>query len=396
MTILLPPTPEALLATVPPDVQAHYAALRRWLAQATAMGSPAARALLRDHERWLLAELLQPGQLRRERLPVAVEASARWRATGVESARFIIGTTLRALRTDPVAALTRWIALAPMPTHVRERLSAMLQAHNAPNAVQFGLARTAQGWTRRLYLEGGNLPVPMHALEWRGRELQERTYRTHDPLDLSVLGPLPRPVQEAWLALLAARVPQPALLREDVTGNARALHVAMRRQPVTALQPELLALGRALNVPAGEAEAWLARLPIGAELTVVALGRAGPLQLNVYVAPNQDDLPQPGPPPGDLRRTPGTVHWPLRDAQTGDWRGWLLFAPPEMPLGHRPAARSAGVQICASSAVPDAAVLAARLAAAVTADQPTLELRMSQAERALVAWLAAAGLKRQS
>ena len=392
----LPPTTETLLATVPSDVRAHYVALRRWLAQATAIQSPAARALLRDHERWLLAELLRPGQVRRERLPVAVEASARWRATGVESARFIVGTTLSALRTAPGAALTRWLALAPMPPHARERVTALLHTHNAPNAVQLGLARTAQGWTHRLYLEGGNLPLPMHALEWRGHDLQERTYRMHDPLDLAVLGPLPRPVQEAWLALLAARVPQPALLREDVTGDARALHVAMRRQPVIALRPELLALGRALNVPAGDAEAWLARLPNGAELTVVALGRAGPLQLNVYVAPNQDDLPQPGPPPGDLRRTPGTVHWPLHDAQTGDWRGWLLFAPPDTPLGHRPAARSPGVQICASSAVPDAAALALRLAAAVTPDQPTLELRLSHAEDALAAVLAAAGLKRRS
>ncbi len=390
MTWPKPPTQAELLATIAPDVRTYYAAVTHWLAVATGLTDGVAATLLHLHEDWLLTELQRPGQTRRERLPVAVEASARWRPEGVESARFIVGTTLSALQTDRSGALQRLVATIPEAEALRQRVTVEM----APDAVQLGIAQTARGWRWRLYLEGGNLAVPMRAFEWQGQDVQQRVYLAHDPLDHGVLGPLPPEVEAAWAALIAARAPQLALSRQDVGGDARCLHIPMRRPRIAELRAELLALARALAVPLDAAAAWLDRLPADAQLTVVGLGRAGRLHLNVYVAPNQDELPQPGPPPGDLRRTPGTVCWTLQSRATGQWRGWVLFALPTASLPNRPVACSASVQICAGSAVPDAAMLAAALAAVVTADAPTLAGRLAQADDALTAVLAKTGLQR--
>ena len=388
---------DPMLATVAPDVRAHYAALQAWLAQAIGADNGPPQALLAAHERWLVAELLRSGQARRERLPVAVEASARWRADGVEAQRFIVGTTLAALRTNVGAAMARLADALVLPLPVRERLAALRANDIAPNAVQVGLANAAHGWSQRLYVEGGNLPVSMRAYEWQGPRLVERIYEPHAPENTQPIGDLSDDAHSAWAELVAGQ--QRALLRADVTGEARALHVALARRPVLEKTAELLKLAQALQVPETAARAWLERLPSGAELTVVALGRdsrdgqAGSLHLNVYVAPNQDDLPQPGPPPGDLRRTPGTVCWTLQTL-AGESRGWLLFALPDEELPHRPAARSPGVQVFAGSMVPDSAALAARLAAVATPIGCTLMEKLARADAALQQILAEAGLMR--
>ncbi len=388
-------TAESQLDTVAPEVRAHYAALTEWLQHTTGVHDDVAAHLLQHHEHWLLTELLQTGQRRRERLPVAVEASARWQADHVEGARFIVGATLAALETSVPAALSRLTDELVLPQPVRSKLMALWAAGVIPHAVQLGLARSKSGWSRRLYVEGGNLRVPMLAWEWHADAMRERTYVQHTADDLNPLGELSAQVRAAWQSLLTHGQATQALLRQDVVGEARALHVALPRQPVEQLRDELLALGRALNVPLAQANAWLDRLPSRTELTVVALGRDGAPQLNVYVAPNQDHLPQPGPPPGDLRRTPGTICWSLRDAHADAWRGWVLFAVPELEVPKRPAARSVGVHVWVSSAVPDGARLAQSLADAVTGMAEPLSARLAAAETTVQRVLATAQLLRQ-
>jgi hypothetical protein len=375
---------------------AHYAAAADWLAQVAEVRGGLPADQLNAHRDWLLTELQRPGQRWHEQLPIAVEASARWRQDGVQSARFIIGVSLSAFAGNRRSALENFATALHLPAVVSERLNALLAENQIPSAVQIGLARTASGWSRRLYLERGSMAVHMHALEWHDNDLRERTYALHDPLSLEWLGDVPADVSAAWQALIAERRGHPGLLRRDVEGETVAMHVQMNRGGIHERTPELLHLADALRLPRPPIVAWLAGLPQGAELTVASLGRDGgadkPLQMNVYVAPGQTELPQPGPPPGDLRRTPGTICWQLCGRGGEESRGWLLFALPAQTLSQRHAASSPGVQIWTGSSVPDAARLAARLAELVLPVAPTLEGRMAAAQGPLTQMLFDAGL----
>ncbi len=394
------PPPTALPPSLPPGAALlqnaaaeHYAVLTRWLGDVAGVHGGLPVAQLNSHKAWLVDELLRPGQRWNERLPIAVEASARWRPDGVQASRFIIGTSIAAFASNRVSALATFGARMRLPAMVRARLATMLAANQVPSAVQIGLAAVATGWSRRLYLERGSLPVHMHALEWCKGELSERTYALHDPLSLDWLGAVPQPVRAAWQDLIAERADHPGLLRRDVAGQSVAMHVEMRRTAMAGRATGLLRLADALALPRAPIEAWLAQLPENAELTVVSLGRDGPLQMNVYVAPRQTDLPQPGPPPGDIRRAPGTVCWQLGVRGGEETRGWLLFALPNAQLALRPAAQSPAIQVWTGSSVPDAVGLATRLARLVRPELAALQDRLAQADGALMQALADAGLE---
>ena len=371
----------------------HYAALRRWLGAVAGIDGGLPVAQLRAHQTWLLNALLTPGKSWYRPLPVAVEASARWRPDGVESARFILGASLEALPGNPLNLLETFGLDLRLPAAVRARVAAMLAANQVPSAVQIGLAATPNGWSRRLYLERGSLPMHMHAIEWRKGELRERTYAVHEPLAMDALGDVPPTVRRAWEALIADGARHPGLLRQDVDGRSVALHVQMRRTDVAARIPGLLRLGDALRVPRAPVERWLEKMPENNQLTVVSLGRDGPLQMNVYVAPRQDDLPQPGPQPGDIRRTPGTICWNLGLRGQDETRGWLLFALPETQVPLRPAAATSAVQIWTGSSVPDATPLATHLARLVPQVPGTLADRLAAAHAPLLQALEDAGLE---
>lgn len=233
----------------------------------------------------------------------------------------------------------------------------------------------------------------MRAMEWQEDAVHERTYEVHDPLSLESLGEVPEAVRAAWEALIVARPNQPGLLRRDVVGHCVAMHVQLDRKALSTHIPGLLRLADALALPRRPVEAWLDSLPLGTELTVVSLGRDGPLQMNVYVAPRQSGFTQPGPEPSDLRRAPGSVLWQLRLRDGEDTPAWLLFALPDAKLRYRCAAASAGVQVWNGSSVPDGAGLARRLAAVVQPDASTLADRLNLAGPALRAALHDAGLE---
>ena len=370
----------------------HYAALAHWLTAVTGIRGGLAMAQLNAHRAWLNEELLRPGQRWHERLPVAVEASARWRTDGVQCERFIIGATTNAFAGNRFESLLNFGLRLRLPARVRWRLTEMLASQQVPAAVQIGLARTPWGWSRRLYLERGSLPVHMRALEWAMGEVRERTYVLHDPAALDVLGDIPPAVRDAWQALIADHAGHPGLLRRDDEGESVAIHVQMLRRPVQEQLPLLLRLADTLAIPRAPIDAWVASLPTDTELTVASLGRDGQLQMNVYVAPRQASLPQPGPPPGDIRATPGTVCWQVGLRGTDEWRGWLLFALPGSGIGLRPAASSPGVHVWTGSSVPDAVRLAGRLASAVATSAPTVAGRLASAETALQQILNDAGL----
>ena len=362
---------------VGPDLHRHYAALRQWLAAVTGVRRGLPERQLAAQRSWLAWALQQPDQPWLERLPVAIEASASLRTSGVATARFIVGTSLAPLSADPRWLLDRLMAHLHVPEPARTCWSQQLRAGQVPAAVQVGLAQTAQGWTRRLYWERGTLPVHMQAIEWRARRVSERTYAPHDAGDLTPLGRLSSSVVAAWQPFVATQSGEPALLRRDCQGQTVALHLPQQRVAVRSRWAELIALARALQLPLGETQAWLERLPDGTDLTVIALGRDGRLHANVYVAPSADAMPQPGPPPDDLRRQPGTFLLPV---PTG---GWLLFALPGRHLPLRPAASSPAVQVWVASALGDRPGLAAAVAAQV-APVGTLGERVAAAQAAIL------------
>lgn len=321
----------------------HYQALETWLLAAFGQQNPEARHLLAEHRAWLEPQLVAPQQPWLEWLPMGLEVSAKWLPEGVHFQRFILGTSLDVLAL-PLGALA-------MPDEVRTEILAMRQQGQRPRAVQLGLA----GQNRRLYLEGGTLQVPMIAWEWdQTQHVQRRQYRQHEAQDLQPLGQLDPLMRQKWLEFQEKWRPQAALLREDTPGQAVAIHIQLQRPQMSEVMEDLLQLAELLAVPRAQANAWLQRLPVDARLSVLALGRdaQGRLHLTVYVQPDPRFLPQPGPPPGDLRRHPGTILWPLAQSPAHRPHAWLLFAPPDVGPLPRPAAQSPTVQIWASSQLP--------------------------------------------
>lgn len=342
---------------VAPHLDEHYAALRRWLTQAMGGWTEDAEALLVGHRVWLEPALLRNDQPWLEWWPVGVETSARWLYTGIEAERYIIGTTLGALRESAEVAVQRLL----LPPEVRAQVATLAAGGELPSRIQWGMGRSSggpagSGVGHRLYLEEGSIRgARMWAWEWGGVPVTRRAYQTYDFRNLEPLQGCEPAVVEAWQALCAVHGTGQGLIRRDSPGQAVAIHGAMARVPVRDAAAALVALGDAMALDTASGAAWLSALPPDAAVNGVSLGRDrhGRLHLSVYVVPDESLLPQPGPPTGDLRRLPGAVLLPIRHIMARRAHGWLLLVPADVAAPVRPVVRGPQMQVFASSAVPE-------------------------------------------
>ena len=343
-----------------PQHQAHVNALRSWLTRAMGTWPAAAEDLLQDHAQWLTTALMHPDQPWLPWWPQGVETSARWLPQGVERVRFIVGTTLTELR-EPVDL---GVARLVLPQAVRADVDALVAAGQRPTRIQWGMGHGPAGLGERLYLEEGTLQgATMWAWEWGATPTTRRAYRPHDPRDLAPLGMRDNVLSTAWAALQAQHGTGAGLKRVDEPGDAVAIHAALRRVPVLACLEAVQSVGLAIGADVAAGTAWLQDLPEDAAVNGVALGRdrLGRLHMSVYVVPDETRLPQPGPPPGDLRRLPGGVLVPVAHVGALRPHAWVLMLPIDVPAPHRPVAKNPHVQVFLASAIADPIPLAKAL-----------------------------------